>query len=166
MTNKDVPKATPEVFERKPTTPRARSRNPVTDEDVDLGRAMQQLRTMAGLSLRDVGERMVQRSGAPHYLVAVALERIATEGPSRDLWAQLGKAPQRLETARQAPTVSALTAYSRALGVEPATILEAAGLSRPRVSLEASIMGHAELDDAGKAVLLDMLRNLLAARRR
>lgn len=154
-------------FERKPTTPRPKTRNPVTVVDVMLGGAMRQMRTIAGLSLRDVAERMtIPPDNEPHYLVAVPLARIAAEGDNRDLDAALRKAPQRLEAHVQAITASGLVAYARGLSVEPSTILEAAGLSRPRVSLEAAMLGDPRLDDAGKSVLLDMLQSLIAARRR
>lgn len=92
-TKKDAPKDAPDAFERKPTTARARRRNPVTEVDVVFGGQLKQARNSTGLSLRDTAERMANPDGTPHYLVSATLERIAEEGPSKDLNAQLGKAP-------------------------------------------------------------------------
>lgn len=164
-TKKDAPKDAPDAFERKPTTARARRRNPVTEVDVVFGGQLKQARNSTGLSLRDTAERMANPDGTPHYLVSATLERIAEEGPSKDLNAQLGKAPQRLETAEQAITLSGALAYCAAIGIDIATPLQGAGYSRPLLSTEASIMGDRRLDEAGRVVMLELLRSLLAARR-
>ena len=147
--------------ERQPSKKRAHERNAVTLVDTWLGNAMRDLRTASGLSQRDVANRMtLPPNDTPHPIVANTLQRIDTEGESRTLDSQARKAVQRLEAAVQAPTGSALVAFGRALNIEPATILEAAGVSRQRTTLESAILAEATLDGDGKSLLIGMLQQL------
>lgn len=82
------------VHERQPSKKRAHERNKVTIVDIATGEAMRNLRTAAGLSQRDVAERMILPDGTPHPIVAHVLQRLATEGESRVLDSQARKAVQ------------------------------------------------------------------------
>ena len=148
------------VHERQPSKKRAHERNKVTVVDVATGEAMRNLRTASGLSQRDVADRMILPDGTAHPIVAHVLGRLADEGESRVLDSQARKAVQRLEAAVQSITVSGLVAYSTALGMQPATVLESASLSRTRTTLEAAILAEATLDGEGKSLLLNMLQQL------
>jgi hypothetical protein len=100
-------------------------------------------------------------NGEPHSAVAGILARIETEGSTKALRQQLGKAWARMEDGSQPHTGESLLAAANALGVDVSALWQAAGLSTPGFSSEDAILTDRRLNGGGRQTVLVVYRSLL-----